>query len=101
MKLLYLSAVLSAAVISVVDFHARAIAQEPDYACFMTTQSGQVIDLTQSLCGFKKSASTDSSKSDQAHIDNSKQAYQEFLQNYERALRNQGKMQNAGETASR
>ncbi len=89
MKLLYLSAVLSAAVISVVDFHARAIAQEPDYACFMTTQSGQVIDLTNSLCGFKKSASTVSAKSDKGYIDNSDQGYQEFLQNYERALRNQ------------
>lgn len=99
MKLLYLSAVLSAAVISVTGFHARAIAQKPDYACFMTTQSGQIIDLTQSLCGFKKSAST-VAKSNQGYIDNSDQSYKEFIENYEQALQNQGKMQNATGTSA-
>ncbi len=55
MKFLRLSAVLSATVISL-PIHAGAIAQEADYACFMTTHSGRVIDLSESVCKLKKSA---------------------------------------------
>lgn len=56
MKFLGLSAVLSATVISLVPVPKGAIAQEADYACFITTKSGQVIDLSESVCKLKKSA---------------------------------------------
>lgn len=57
MKLLRLSAAISAIVLSLVPcFHTSANALEPDYPCFMTTPSGKVLDLSESLCGTKKSA---------------------------------------------
>ena len=57
MKFLHLGAAFSATIISLVPgLHAGAIAQEADYDCFMTTKSGQVIDLSESVCKLKKSA---------------------------------------------
>lgn len=80
MKLLRLSAALSATVISFIPvLHSKAIAQEPDYACFMTTASGQVIDLSESICKIEKSAST------QAMTVNNDQA---FLEDYRRTVSN-------------
>jgi hypothetical protein len=90
MKLLCLGAVLSTAVISLLGFQTRAIAQEPDYVCFMITKSGQVMDLTEPLCGLDKSAPVVSANSNKAYTDNSDQEYQEFIENYEQALHNQG-----------
>ena len=80
MRLLHLSAV-SAAIISFVPvLHLKAIAQEPDYACFMTTASGQVIDLSESVCKITKSALTA-----QAKTENNDQA---FLEDYRRTVSN-------------
>jgi hypothetical protein len=57
MKFLRLSAAISTIVLSLVPcFHTSANALEPDYPCFMTTPSGKVLDLSESLCGTKKSA---------------------------------------------
>lgn len=56
MKLLHLSAALSAVVIPWLSFNASAKAQEFDYTCFMKTPSGRVIDLSQSICRSMKSA---------------------------------------------
>lgn len=81
MRLLHLSAALSATVISFVPvLHSKAIAQEPDYACFMTTASGQVIDLSESVCKITKSAPTA-----QAETGNNDQA---FLEDYRRTVSN-------------
>ena len=69
MKLLPLATALSTAVLSFVpSFHAAVNAQEADYACFMTTKSGQVIDLSESICGVKKSTESGSPNSDQAFM---------------------------------
>lgn len=54
MKLLHLGTVLSAAVFSFMACFHAANAQDPDFACFMTTESGQVIDLSKSVCGSSK-----------------------------------------------
>ena len=79
MKLLRLSAALSASVISFLPgFHASANAQEPDYFCFMTTQSGQVLDLSKSLCGSKKSTAAVPVNSDQAFIEDYKRKVMEY-----------------------
>lgn len=81
MRFLHLSAALSATVISFLPvLHLKAIAQEPDYACFMTTASGQVIDLSESVCKITKSAPTA-----QAKTDNNDQA---FLEDYRRTVSN-------------
>lgn len=81
MRLLRLSAALTASVISFVPvLHSKAIAQEPDYACFMTTASGQVIDLSESVCKIKKSA-----PAAQAMTVNNDQA---FLEDYKRTVSN-------------
>ena len=70
MKLLSLATALSAAVLSFgPGFHASVNAQEADYACFMTTKSGQVIDLSESVCGINKSAEETSVNSDQAFME--------------------------------
>jgi len=68
MKFLRLSATLSAAVISLLPGFPAA-AQEPDYLCFITTPSGQVLDLSESLCGSKKSKSEVAANSDQAFVE--------------------------------
>jgi hypothetical protein len=79
MKLLRLGTALSAAVLSFVpSFQASANLQVPDYLCFMTTQSGEVVNLSESLCKSNKSASEDSANSDQAFIED----YKSNLMNY-------------------
>lgn len=76
MKILNLSAALSAAIISFLPgFQSSVKAEETDYLCFMTTHSGQVVDLSESLCGASKSLNKDSANSDQA-----------FIQDYEKKL---------------
>lgn len=79
MKFLRLSAVLSATVISFVPVHAGAIAQESDYVCFMTTKSGQIIDLSESVCKLKKSAPVVTA------VVNNDQA---FMEDYKRTVMN-------------
>jgi Protein of unknown function (DUF732) len=60
MKLRYLSAIVSAAICLLpgISFYAPANAQEQqDYACFLTTESGNTVDFSQtSLCGAQKAA---------------------------------------------
>ena len=51
MKTLHLSTALSAAIVLLLPgFQLPAQAQAPEYLCFMTTTSGQVLDLSSSLC---------------------------------------------------
>jgi hypothetical protein len=70
MKFIRLSATITATVLSLMSgFHTRAIATEPDYICFMTTSSGQVLDLSDSLCHSKKSQLKDANNPDQAFIE--------------------------------
>ena len=91
MKLLRLSGAFSIAVLSFVPcFHTHANVLEPDYPCFMITQSGQAVDLSESLCGFKKSAPEISANSGQAFSEDKKRNLleQEALQQQE-ALRQQ------------
>lgn len=81
MKILHLTAAVSAAVISFVPvFHGSANAQENDYDCFMTTQSGQVVDLSESVCGVKKAPAEVSANNDPAVMSDTDQA---FLEDYE------------------
>ena len=94
MKLLHLGTVLSAAILSFLPcFYASANAQEADYTCFMTTESGQVIDLSKSVCGSKKksvktvSANSDSANSDQAVNAESKRKLSENKELRKEALR--------------
>ena len=77
MKFLRLSAALSATAISFLSgFHASANAQNTDDPCFMTTKSGSVVDLSESVCGMKKSAKAVSVNSND----------KAFLKDYERNL---------------
>jgi len=70
MKFVRVSATITATVLSLVSgFHTRAIATEPDYICFMTTSSGQVLDLSGSLCHSKTSQLKDANNPDQAFIE--------------------------------
>lgn len=56
MQFVRLSAIITASVISLISgFHPRAIATDPDYLCFLTTNSGEVVNLSESLCGSKTS----------------------------------------------
>lgn len=80
MKFLRLSAVLAATVISFIPGLPKgAIAQEADYPCFMTTKSGQVIDLSESVCKLKKSAPVVTA------VVNNDQA---FMEDYKRTVMN-------------
>jgi len=75
----FLRLAVSAAVISFVPgLHGSAIAQQADYLCFMTTQSGQIIDLSESICQMKESAPT-------ANPPNGDQA---FIEDYKRTVSN-------------
>lgn len=89
MKFLHLGTVLSAAILSFLPcFHAPANAQDPDYTCFMTTESGQVIDLSKSVCGSKKkSVQTVSANSDQAVSAEFKRKFAEDKELRKEALR--------------
>jgi hypothetical protein len=81
MKFLRLSAVLAATIISFVPGLPKGvIAQEGDYACFMTTKSGQVIDLSESVCKLKKATPvvTAAASSDQAFTED----YKRTVMNY-------------------
>ena len=76
MKFLPLSAALSAAITFILGLQVSTNAQEPDYVCFLTTQSGKVVDLSDSLCGQKSTpASTDS---DQAFIEDYKRNVMQY-----------------------
>lgn len=77
----FLRLAVSAAVIAFVPMQGSAIAQDADYLCFMTTSSGQVIDLSDSVCQLKKSApptAATPSNSDQAFIKD----YKRTVSNY-------------------
>lgn len=51
MKTLHLSTALSAAIVFFMPgFQSNTQARTPEYLCFMTTNSGQVLDLSNSLC---------------------------------------------------
>lgn len=79
MKFLGLSAALSVAVISLVPgLHGSAIAQETEYPCFMTTKSGQVVDLSESVCKLKKSVLAVPVNNDQAFTED----YKRTVMNY-------------------
>ena len=68
MKLLHLTAAITAATISLIpSLHVRAQATEPNYLCFFKTNSGKVVDLSDSVCHGKKS--TDGAKNDKAFIE--------------------------------
>ena len=71
MKFSRLSATLAVAVTFLLP--TVAIAQEPDYICFMTTPSGQVVDLSDSLCHATKSQPDDGNNQDQAFVEDYKQ----------------------------
>ena len=71
MKFLPLSAALSAAITFIPGLQASTNAQEHDYVCFLTTQSGKVVDLSDSLCE-KKSTPAVSTDNDQAFIEDYK-----------------------------
>lgn len=69
MKFRRLSATVTATVVSLIPgFYARAIAAEPNYLCFLTTNRGEVVDLSDSICHSKKSKAGDD-KSDKAFIE--------------------------------
>lgn len=63
MKLLHLSAAITASAIYLIpSLHVRALAIEPDYLCFFKTDSGKVVDLSDSVCHGKKSQFADAAK---------------------------------------
>lgn len=68
MKLLRVSVALGATVISFMPIHTSVSAQEADYACFMSTQSGQVVDLSESVCRAGKSAAPALANTDKKFI---------------------------------
>lgn len=69
MKFCRLSAAITATVISLIPgLHMSAIASEPDYLCFFTTNRGEVVDLSNSICHSKKSKFADGA-SDKAFIE--------------------------------
>ena len=80
MKFLHLATALSATVFSFMPFHTSVNAQEADYDCFMTTKSGQVVDLSESVCGIKKSASAAPVNSDQAFMEDYKRNVMKYSQ---------------------
>lgn len=77
MKFLPLSAALSAVIIFMPGLQVSTNAQEYDYVCFLTTQSGQVVDLTDSLCDNKKSTAAVSTN-DQAFIEEYKRNVMQY-----------------------
>lgn len=50
-----LSAAVTATIITLIPGYSNVQAAEPDYLCFLTTNSGEVVDLSESLCHSKKS----------------------------------------------
>ncbi len=59
MNVKYLSAIVSTAIclLPVISYERANSQQQPDYACFVTTSSGNTVDFSQtSLCGAQKSA---------------------------------------------
>ena len=78
MKFLPLSTALSAAVITFIPgLQVSTNAQEHDYVCFLTTHSGQVVDLSDSLCGNKKNTAAVSTD-DQAFIEDYKRNVMQY-----------------------
>lgn len=70
MKIFHLSATVTAAAIALISgFSTGAIAREPDHLCFISTTSGEILDLSESLCGSKKTKFAKAAKTDQAFID--------------------------------
>jgi hypothetical protein len=79
MKFFPLSATVAATLISLApSLYTPAIASDPDYACFITTSSGRVLDLSDSLCHTKKSSQKDADNPDKAFIE----AYKEQAMSY-------------------
>ncbi len=69
MNLLRLNSALAIAVICLGPGSQTTNAQEADYACFMTTQTGHVMDLSESICGLnEKSAPAGLATSDKKFI---------------------------------
>ncbi|MUL34796.1 DUF732 domain-containing protein [Gloeocapsopsis dulcis] len=79
MKILHLGAILITAVSLVPGFSRATLAQDADYVCYITTKSGQVVDLSASICQLNGSSrlakATSAAGSDQA-----------FIADYERAV---------------
>lgn len=49
MKILRLGAISIAAISFLTGFSTATLAQDADYVCYMTTKSGQVVDLSASI----------------------------------------------------
>jgi hypothetical protein len=79
MKFFRLSATLTATVLSLMPgFYTCVIASEPDYLCFFTTSSGEVVDLSKSLCTSKKSNPEDAANKDKEFVEAYKQQALEY-----------------------
>lgn len=55
MKFRRLSTAVTATIITLIPGSSNVQAGEPNYLCFLTTNSGEVVDLSESLCHSKKS----------------------------------------------
>lgn len=80
MKFLHLGAISLAAIALVPSSSMYAIAQEADHVCYMTTKSGQVIDLSKSVCQLTPltPANANAANSDQAFLT----AYKQTIMGY-------------------
>lgn len=78
MKLLRLSVAVSTVFLLFPPAHSPVNAQEQDYVCFMTTQSGKIMDLSESVCGFKKSTTSVSANNDRAFIEDYQRNVMEY-----------------------
>jgi uncharacterized cupredoxin-like copper-binding protein len=72
MNILRLGAILVPVVSLISGFSTATLAQDADYVCYMTTKSGQVVDLSASICHLNKptrlAKATNAAQSDQAFI---------------------------------
>lgn len=72
MKNLRLGAILITAVSFIPGFSTATLAQDADYVCYITTKSGQVVDLSASICQLDRSIhlakATNAAESDQAFL---------------------------------
>lgn len=77
MKFLHLGAV--SIVVFGLSVSFKAIARDADHVCYMTTKSGQVLDLSQSVCQIDQSnQAANAANSDQAFLT----AYKQTAMNY-------------------
>ena len=82
MKFLRLGSALSAAVLAVPTLHASASVPGSDYVCFMTTEAGQVVNLSESLCKSNKPTTENPAKNDRAFIEDYKRNLREYPMEY-------------------